>query len=225
MKSPYIVSWSGGKDCTLALHKAISEMGTPYTLLSSVPSDETKTLAHGYRQDILKVQAQALGLPIRFMFFEDGSYRQTYIDTLTELKQHAMIKSVVYGDIYLNEHRDWLMEVCCEVGLEAIFPLWCQPHEAKALFDEYIGLGFQSVIVHARKPFPGKEWLGKTIDKALGDYASDNFCPMGENGEFHSLVINGPCFNYPLQPVFGELLEDDKGYTLPVKQLHTSTKN
>jgi diphthine-ammonia ligase len=219
MQTNYIVSWSGGKDCLFAMHKTIEKWGKPLALLSSIPKNNNQTLAHGYRDAILNQQAKAMGLPIRFMFFDDGNYRPTYIETLTELKFELELTHVVFGDIYLNEHRDWLVDVCTEVGLEPVFPLWCTPADADDLYEQYINLGYKSLIVHARNPLPGKEWLGKTLDKAFGDVAKGKFCPMGENGEFHTLAIDGPCFTYGLRPIVGDVVSTEKGHTLPIIDL------
>lgn len=225
MKNRYIVSWSGGKDCLLAMYMTMGKWGNPVTLLSSIPQNADETLAHGYRDNILAQQAEAMQLPIEFMFFEDGNYRPTYIKTLSRLKASQGITHVVFGDIYLNEHRDWLVDVCREVALEPVFPLWCQPHQASDLLRQYLDWGFQSIIVHARHPYPGKEWLGKTLTHEFGQFAEGRFCPMGENGEFHTLAIDGPCFKTPLQPVLGAIRSTEKGDTLTVLALEPVTIN
>lgn len=217
----YIVSWSGGKDCMLALHKSFKEMGEPELLFSSVPANESNTLAHGYRENILKAQAKALELPIHFLFFEKTTYRQQFLKSIIKLRLEKGITKMVFGDLYLNEHKDWLEKVCSEAGIEAVFPYWIKPSKAISLAKKYIDLGFKSIIVHSRKPYPGQDWVGTTFNESFIEFAKNRFCPMGENGEFHSLVIDGPLFKTKLTPVANGITECEKGFTLNIRDLLT----
>lgn len=215
----YIVSWSGGKDCSLAMHKAIQEHGRPVMLLTSVPVNTEKTMAHGYRETILKKQAAAMDLPIEFMYFEDGQYRDAYISKLEEIKKEHDISHVVYGDLYLEEHRIWIEEVCCEVDLKPLFPAWIKPEESMALYEEYLALGFKSVIVNVNKKFLGREWLGKTLNEDLANEAAGNFCPMAECGEYHSLVVDGPVFKQALTISRFNVKEEEKCFKMEIEEI------
>ena len=173
----YIVSWSGGKDCSLAMYKAQQDYGKPVMLLTSIPANVDKTMAHGYRETILKKQAEAMALPIDFMYFEADAYRDAYVEKLKQVKQAHGITHVVYGDLYLEEHRVWIEEVCREVKLSPLFPAWIKPGDSMALYQEYLALGFRSVIVNVNKKFLGKEWLGRYLNEELATEASGNFVP------------------------------------------------
>lgn len=215
----YIVSWSGGKDCCLAMYKAWKEYGKPSLLLTSVPMDSNSVMAHGYREEIVKLQAEALGLSVDFMYFKPKQYREAYVEKLKELKKKQAFTHVVYGDLYLNEHRVWLEEVCYEVGLVALFPAWIKPEHVYMLFKEYLELNFKAIIVNVNKQYLDKEWLGKTIDCTLGEYAKGKFCPMAESGEYHSLVVDGPMFKYRLKLDSYTELEEEDCFKLKIEKL------
>lgn len=220
----YIVSWSGGKDCCLALYKAQKTYGKPTQLLTSVPADKNSVMAHGYREEIIKLQAEALDVEIDFMYFQAKQYREAYVDKLKDLKSKQAISHVVYGDLYLNEHRVWLQEVCDEVGLQALFPAWIRPEQVDDLFEEYLELGFKSILVNINKQFLGKEWLGKTIDKSLGEFAKGQFCPMAEAGEYHSLVVDGPLFNKALKICKHHTIEEDTCFKMAIEKVELISK-
>ena len=215
----YIVSWSGGKDCSLAIYKAKEQYGFPTLLLTSVPKEKNSVMAHGYRESILNLQAKAMNLPIEYMYFEPKEYRETYIDKLNQLKQAHAITHVVYGDLYLSEHRVWIEEVCKEVDLIPLFPVWIKPEESFNLFDEYLQLGFKAIMVNVNKKYFQKEWLGKELNVELAAYAKDKFCPMAECGEYHSLVIDGPLFKKGLKIEQYQLVEEEDCYKMKIEKI------
>lgn len=215
----YIVSWSGGKDCSLAMYKAQQEYGKPVLLLTSVPANVDKTMAHGYRETILSKQAEAMELPIDFMYFEAGAYRDAYVDKLKQVKREHGITHVVYGDLYLEEHRIWIEEVCREVELSPLFPAWIKPEDSMDLYQEYLALGFRSVIVNVNKKFLGREWLGRYLNEELATEAAGKFCPMAECGEYHSLVVDGPVFSKALAITKYNVLEEEKCFKMDIQEI------
>ncbi len=215
----YIVSWSGGKDCCLALHKAQQLYGSPTLLLTSVPEESNSVMAHGYREEVLRLQSEALDTPIEFMYFKPKQYREAYISILQSIKKSHGITHVVYGDLYLNEHKIWLEAVCKQVDLTPLFPAWIQPDESYELFKEYLALGFKAIIVNINKQYLDKRWLGKIIDSDLGDFAKGKFCPMAEHGEYHSLVIDGPLFKKALKIEEYTEVEDEECYKMNIEKI------
>lgn len=194
-----LVSWSGGKDCCFALYKA-KELGLePISLFTSMPGAEHRTYGHGLKKEILIRQAEALGIPIDIAIVETPDYRPFFLNALLRHKAENNISGMVFGDLYLMEHRTWLEDVCKEAGITPYFPLWMKPEDAYSALLEFIGLGFECIVVKIRREILGEEWLGRKIDIEFAEAAKGFICPMGENGEFHSFVINGPLFKQPLQ--------------------------
>jgi diphthine-ammonia ligase len=215
-----IISWSGGKDCCFALFKAMEAGLEPVSLFTSMPAIDCYTYGHGLGSEILVKQAEAMGIPIDIAMVETPDYRQFFLNALLKHKVENNIGGMVFGDLYLMEHRTWLEDVCKEAGIIPHFPLWMKPEEAYAALLEFISLGFESVVVKIRKEILGKEWVGRKIDIDFARAAKGLICPMGENGEFHSFVVNGPLFIKPLHIALADKTETEKELGITVKLLN-----
>jgi uncharacterized protein (TIGR00290 family) len=127
---------------------------------------------------------------------------------------------MVFGDIYLDAHKVWVERVCSEIGIRAVEPLWNR--KTTELLDEFIGLGFRTVVVSCQAEKLGKEFLGREVDrKFIREMEERNICPCGENGEFHTLVIDGPIFKKPIEILeTGTVLKDGfwKHWFLDIKK-------
>jgi uncharacterized protein (TIGR00290 family) len=119
---------------------------------------------------------------------------------------------MVFGDIYLDPHLQWVQRVCGEIGIEAREPLWGM--DTRLLLEKFINLGFKSVIICAKADLIEQHWLGRTVDGEFLQYlVARGVDPCGENGEYHTLVVDGPLFRQRI-----ELLEcrpyEREGYYL-----------
>ena len=193
----YVVSWSGGKDSCFALWKAKSQGLKIAHLLNFVNEDSTRAMSHGLAPELIALQAQAMGLPLLQKKVTWDTYEAGFKSAVNELKLKG-ITGVVAGDIYLQEHKDWVDRVCGEVGVKAILPLW-QMNTAQLLTD-FIEAGFKAIIVSVNAEFFGKEWLGRQLDGELAAELNHvaqklNIDPCGEAGEFHTFAYDGPVFN------------------------------
>ena len=212
----YAASWSGGKDSCLAYWKAIGGGFKVNHLLNFIHADSTKSMSHGLDSKLIALQAEAMGLPILQQKVTWDTYEAGFKNALEMLKPEG-VKGLVTGDIYLQEHKDWIDRVCGEVGVIALLPLWGM--NSDALLMEFIEAGFKAVIVSVKAKFMGKEWLGKQLDK---DIASElnrlgvDVC--GEAGEFHTFVYDGPSFKRPIK--FGDtaVVSRDGHWTLNIKE-------
>jgi uncharacterized protein (TIGR00290 family) len=188
------VSWSGGKDGCLALYRAKAEGLNIRCLLNMVSKDKQRSRSHGVRADVIKKQAEALGIPIVQQPTGDDEYEAVFIKALQSFKRQG-IEVGVFGDIDFEPHREWNEKVCAAAGIIPHLPLW-QENQNK-LLEEFIGAGFKSIIITVKADLLGKEFLGQTLDKNLiTDIANLNkgITPCGEAGEFHTLVVDGPIF-------------------------------
>ncbi len=103
------------------------------------------------------------------------------------------VQGMIFGDIYLQEHKDWTERVCGELGIKAVEPLWKKVPEEIILV--FIDAGFEAIIVSAKADLFGKEWIGKRVDREFLRYLKDNNIDVcGENGEYHTFVTDGPMF-------------------------------
>jgi diphthine-ammonia ligase len=189
-------SWSGGKDCCLALNRALSEGLDVRYLANTVSADGLRSCSHGISASVIRTQAEALGIPIVQQPTTGDNYRAQFVKMLHAFKQEG-IECGIFGDIDFNAHLEWIEGVCRETGITPYLPLWLD--NQRKLMEEFIGAGFIAVIVAVKADFFGPETLGKVIDKDFLDSLPENVTPCGEAGEFHSLVIDGPVFKKRLE--------------------------
>ncbi|MEM4653786.1 MAG: diphthine--ammonia ligase [Candidatus Nezhaarchaeales archaeon] len=190
------VSWSGGKDCCYAYYKALLE-GFEVVCLINMVSSTGRVTAHGLDPKLIAAQSKALGIPLIQRETSWDGYEEDFKKVLVELKNKLEIKGVVFGDINVQEHLDWVNKVCSEVGLEAIEPLWGLSEEE--VLKGFVGAGFDAIVVKAKTEIFGEEWVGRRVD---GNFIKDlmelrkfkDFDLCGERGEYHTFVIDGPTF-------------------------------
>ena len=187
------VSWSGGKDCTLAAYKAMASGFKVGYLVNMATQDGKKSWTHGLSSEVLKVQSRAMGIPLVQGQTTSEAYEDTFVKILLDLK-HKGVTAGVFGDIDVQAHRDWVERVCRKAGMTAHLPLWQK--DQNGLLRDFIAAGFESIVVNVKADLLGEEWLGRRIDS---DFVRDinklkGITPCGEAGEYHTFVMNGPFF-------------------------------
>ena len=194
--SKVAVSWAGGKDSCLAYYRAMLAGYEVSHLLNFITQDTKFSMTHGSSSELLRSQAKAIGTPIIQRKTAWISYEQELKNTINKLKEEG-IQGMVFGEIDLQEHKDWVEKVCKEVNVKPILPLWGD--KPKEIPRDLTRKGFQAVVVSVKDKIPGKEWLEKKINKDFIEelyYFKDKFGlhPCGENGEYHTFVVDGPMF-------------------------------
>lgn len=208
MKS--FISWSGGKDASLSFYRAIKDEDVEAVcLLNMVSEDGKRSRTHGISSDLLKAQAEAMAIPIFQRKTSWDGYETEFIKMLSEFEQKE-IQSGVFGDIDLDEHREWVERVCGKAGIEPIFPLWQCGREDLLL--DFIRSGFKAVVVAVKTDMLSSDWLGRKIDESfiadLKKISSVDLC--GEAGEYHTFVYDGPIFKKSVDFSIGEKIPDNK---------------
>lgn len=201
------VSWSGGKDSCLACYRAIKDGYRVEYLLNFISKRNKRGSFHGIESKLMNLQAKLIGIPLvqKEVSPDMGKYEEEFKKAAVKLKSKG-IKAMVFGDSALEEHKFWVDRVCKEVGVMAIEPLW-QLKPAK-IAKEFIDSGFKSIVVSAKDKLLGKEWMGHQFDRKFLDHLKNKKIDLcGENGEFHTFVIDGPIFKKRIEvtksrPVF-----------------------
>ena len=192
-------SWSGGKECALATYEAISQGHEVLYLLNFISENGERSRSHGTKAGVLALQAEAIGIPLVQVKTSWEGYEQNFKKAVGELKDKG-IEGGVFGDIDLEEHREWVEKVCGEVGIKAFLPLWGAKPEK--LIDELLTLKFRAMVVATRLD---ENFLGKALNKALVRQISKlGSHPCGENGEYHTFVTEGPIFTKALRVTRGQ---------------------
>ena len=193
MNNNILCSWSGGKDSCFALMKAIEAGYTPKVLLNVLNEEGKISRSHGIPAAILRQQAVAAGIPIYPISSSWEEYEKHFTNALSFLKQEYNLTHAVFGDIDLQPHRDWEEMVCANAGLTAVLPLWQQ--NRRELVMQMLNAGIETMIVSCNTVM-GESFIGKTITPSLVDELEKlGVDPCGENGEFHTLVLNCPLFS------------------------------
>lgn len=207
-KINFFSSWSGGKDSTLAHYKAIEGGGAAKLLLSIFEAGGEKSRAHGLRREIIKAQSEAIGIPLVTVEASWGKYREVFVEFLKSASSQD-INSGVFGDIDLEEHRNWIQDAAADTGIQPIFPLWGMKREE--VVAEFIESGFEAYIVACKKDVLDKSFLGRRLDRDLLEELREKKVDLaGENGEYHTLVVDGPIFRKKLDIKMLNITEDER---------------
>jgi diphthine-ammonia ligase len=190
-----IGSWSGGKDSCFACYKAGQQGHELAGLLNFVSKESDRCCFHGIDGRLLARQADLMGLPIvRHKMSDDKTaYEAEFKAAVRELKQTYGAEGMVFGDIYLDDHKYWVERVCRDAGVQALEPLWGLSAQDVAL--DFIKAGFRALVVSGKAELFAKDIAGREFDAAfVRELIQRNICPCGEHGEFHTLVVDGPLF-------------------------------
>lgn len=189
----FMTSWSGGKDSCYAMMQAVAQGLKPKVLLNMMNENGQVSRSHGLPLCILEQQADKMDLPILTIPATWNDYEVKFVDALQKLKSDYNLNATVFGDIDLQPHRDWEEKVCKAAGLEAILPLWQQ--NRIDLVNEMLVNGIETMIVSCNTQM-GENYLGKIMTLELvEELEMKGIDPCGENGEFHTMVINCPLFS------------------------------
>jgi len=215
--SNVFVSWSGGKESSLACYRAKANGLTPSYLLNLTREDGSRSRTHGLAREVLSLQAEAIGIPLIQRKTSWKDYEDNFKKTVLELKGVG-IEGGVFGDIDLEEHRAWVRRVCQETGIRAHLPLWGK-HQRKIL-EDFINLGFEAIVVVVKAGILSEKWLGRKIDgRFVKDITTfENITPCGEVGEYHTLVIDGPLFKKRMKIVETRIVQRDQHWLLDISR-------
>ena len=200
----FIVSYSGGKDSTLALYHAM-QVGKAIGLIVMLEEQGLRSRSHAMSMEIIQAQANALGLPIITASSSWNDYETEFLKLLAHAKQQGA-DVLVTGDLDMPEHGCWHDRITQQAGLKLCMPLWQRPH--REVIEEFIQLGFKTMIVTVNLNLGMKvDDLGKilTLDY-IQELENRGIDPCGEGGEFHSTVIDGPLFTAPIAVRKGDIL-------------------
>lgn len=188
----YISSWSGGKDSCFAYYQALSGGYDISHLVNFISKEYQRVSFHGTEARLIQLQAESIGIPLLQKETTWDGYEQEFKDAVKSLIPEG-VTGMIFGDLYLQEQRDWVERVCRELGIEAVEPLWKQGIEIIPF--KFIDAGFEATIVSAKSELIDEKWVGRKVDKEFLNHLKDkNIDLCGENGEYHTFVTNGPIF-------------------------------
>ena len=221
LKKRIALSWSGGKDCCMALDTLIKQGYEVVSLVTTVPKEHGRTFGHGERTEMIKLQGEALSIPVHFIECTYETYTNEFVNAVQTLKNQYGITGIAYGDLYLKEHRDWGENVALAADVEALYPLWTNKENALMLLENFVDSGYQAIVIRVREDVLDETWLGRLIDESfIREVEQTAICPMGESGEYHTFVFDGPLFSKRIQLDGGEIIKLETTKKLEFKIHH-----
>lgn len=218
MQKTFVMSWSGGKDSALAYYRAVLEGHVPLALFTMFEEDGTKSRSHGLPIEVMEAQAERMGLPLVIGKASWSGYEKEFIGQLKNFKAQG-IDMGVYGDIDLQDHLEWVQKVSAEADMGVSHPLWQEPR--KKLLEELIDEGFRAVITVVDTKRLDESFLGREFTRELiAELEAAGVDACGEEGEFHTMIVDGPIFVEPVPVQFGEKVRVGNYGILEVK-LHS----
>ncbi|NMH68154.1 diphthine--ammonia ligase [Bacillus sp. RO3] len=202
-----VIAFSGGKDSTLALYTI--QQHPEYevdSLLVTLTEGFDRVSIHGVRHELLKLQAESLGISLREVWIPGDCSYEVYQERMGKAVSDMAddeITHMVFGDIHLEDVREYREKMLTDTGITPLFPLWGR--SVGKLSREFIELGFKTVLTCVDMEQLDRSFAGRVYDEAfIEDYPEDTRDICGENGEFHTFVFNGPNFRFPIQYELGE---------------------
>jgi len=195
------VSWSGGLESSLACHKVIKEGHDVACLVTFVLGPYWPAMGHPLQ--IMRLQSESMGIPLIMLKIEEP-YKEGYRKAIANLIETRGIEGIVTGDIYVVDdvHGNWMESVTEGLDIKVMMPLW--ERDTSEVLDDEMSSGFRAVFTCVKEPFFTEEWIGRELNKGtvkdLRALAEKNgMDPCGENGEYHTMVIDGPIFKKPIK--------------------------
>jgi len=211
MTKPIFLSWSSGKDSAWALHTLQQDPDYDVVALVTTVNEKHKRVAmHGVREQILQQQADAAELPLHVLNIpspcSNGEYAAVMKDFL-KIMQANKIEHMAFGDLYLEDIRQYREKQLANTGITPVFPLWQKP--TRQLAEEMIDAGLKATITCIDPRKLSADFAGRNFDHDFINDLPDDVDPCGENGEFHSCVHHGPMFKQPIAVKPGDVVERD----------------
>lgn len=205
------MSWSSGKDSTFALNLARADTSLDVVgLLTTVNATANRVAMHAVRRSLLESQAEALGLPLHVVELPwpcpDATYEELMASAMSTAEKSG-IERVVFGDIFLADVRAYRETMLEGTGVAPEFPLWRRPTDGLA--TEILASGIRAIVTCVDPSQAPREITGRWYDADLLGELPAGVDPCGENGEFHTFVVDGPGFARPLAIAVGDVVERD----------------
>lgn len=200
----FVASWSGGKDSCYAVQRAIADGAQPVALLAMLESGSGRSRSHGLTTELLFAQAERMDLPLLHSGSAWQDYESAFVDQLIRARDELDANAAVFGDIDVQSHRDWIERVCArdDVQLTPLFPLW--GGHRRQLVEDMITAGQQAMIVSCNEQL-GEDFLGRILNAdTLAALTEAGVDVCGENGEYHTVVLDCAAFSSPITVRPGE---------------------
>ncbi len=214
MKEKVLFSWSGGKDSALALYE-VQQAGRyeVVSLITTLSAENKRSFMNNVKVELLERQAQSMGLSIEKVFVSEKDSQKDYKSQMRKVLRRYLskgVRTVVFGDIFLEDLRRQRQNNLAKLKMKAIFPLWKK--DTNRLARTIIRLGFKTIITCTDRSILSGNFTGREFDESFLSELPSNIDACGENGEFHTFVYDGPIFHKKVHFTKGKVIIKDKNF-------------
>ena len=207
-----LVSWSTGKDSAWTLHVLKQQYpGAAAGLLTTTNEAFDRVAMHAVRRELLEAQADAAGLPLHVLPLPWPCSNAQYESIMSAAVAGFVADGfthVAFGDLFLEDVRNYRITRLAGSGLEPLFPIW-KTKTTKELAEEMVTAGLQARLTCVDPRKLDRTFAGRVFDRSLLTDLPTSVDPCGENGEFHSFAFAGPMFQHPIPNQLGEIVDRD----------------
>ena len=211
----FIASWSGGKDSCLACWEAGRQGYEISHLFNTISEEYGRVRFHGTEARLIHMQAEAMGLELVQAPTRGETYAEDFKRALQPLPPG--VTGMVFGDMYNDLHLEWVQQICADLGVPAVEPLWGRDPDGALL--AFLEAGFEAIVVCVDGRLIEESWVGQRVSLEFREYLiGRGLDPCGENGEYHSLVVDGPLFQRGLEITEGRTVNNDGYFMLDTRR-------
>jgi len=207
------LAWSSGKDCAWALHVLRQQSDVEVVgLLTTLNESADRVAMHAVRRALLDAQASAAGLPLRPVYLpwpcSNEEYERRMLEVIAQARQ-AGVTHMAFGDLMLEDIRDYRIRQLSGTGIEPLFPLWKPAGGTAALAKQMIRGGVKAVLTCVDPQQLAVSFIGRSYDEVFLSELPAAVDPCGEHGEFHTFCFDGPMFTHAIPVRVGEIVTRD----------------
>jgi uncharacterized protein (TIGR00290 family) len=211
MKQKTLLSWSSGKDSAWALHILQHQQDIEVVgLFCTFNKKFERGAMHAVRTELIQQQAEKIGLPLELIPIpdpcSDSEYKAIMADFIEGVKSRG-IECIAFGDLFLEEIRNYREDSLAGTGITPLFPLWGIP--TGELSKEMVSRGLRAKITCIDPKHLPSNFAGHDYDNDFLEQIPNSVDPCGEKGEFHSFAYDGPMFKDKVNICVGETVTRD----------------
>lgn len=208
-----LLSWSSGKDSAWALHVLRKQPGLEVVgLLTTFNEVADRVAMHAVRHRLVELQAAAAGLPLWPVLLPFPCSNLEYGERMSAVLGRAReegITHIAFGDLFLEDVREYRIRMLSGTGIEPLFPLWGSPADTPALARQMLDAGLRAILTCVDPRQLPEDFVGRPYNAALLAGLPDGVDPCGERGEFHTFCFAGPMFASGIAVQTGEAVSRD----------------
>lgn len=211
----FAMAYSCGKDSTMAMKKMLDEGHELVAIIVSFSKNQNCSFFHGVKREFLEQYAETLGCELILCEIDSADNYDAIFTAGVRRAKELGAEALVFGDIDIQGHRQWDDERAKEGGIKGLWPLWGVNRRQNVL--DVLDSGIKALIVSVDTEKLPVEYLGKILDRnMLKKFEKAGIDVCGENGEYHTMVVDAPMFKFALEYEIGKVYGESQWKVIEV---------